>query len=76
MVTKSLVEVPFSVHGLIFIESVRGPCDLYTIYFVLNMFAIGLLYQKCQETKNRRQMGWSNHPRNVGVYRVILNELL
>ena len=25
MVTKSLVEVPFSVHGLIFIESVRGP---------------------------------------------------
>ena len=25
LVTKSLVEVPFSVHGLIFIESVRGP---------------------------------------------------
>ena len=25
MVTKSLVEVPFLVHGLIFIESVRGP---------------------------------------------------
>ena len=25
MVTKSLVEVPLSVHGLIFIESVRGP---------------------------------------------------
>ena len=28
MVTKSLVEVPFSVHGLIFIESVRGPFAL------------------------------------------------
>ena len=28
MVTESLVEVPFSVHGLIFIESVRGPLHL------------------------------------------------
>ena len=28
MVTKSLVEVPFSVHGLIFIESVRGPWEV------------------------------------------------
>ena len=28
MVTKSLVEVPFSVHGLIFIESVRGPLSV------------------------------------------------
>ena len=28
MVTKGLVEVPFSVHGLIFIESVRGPFGL------------------------------------------------
>ena len=29
MVTKSLVEVPFTVHGLIFIESVRGPLHLW-----------------------------------------------
>ena len=33
MVTKSLVEVPFSVHGLIFIESVRGP-----LYFAQRIF--------------------------------------
>ena len=26
---KSLVEVPFSVHGLIFIESVRGPLNFH-----------------------------------------------
>ena len=34
MVTKSLVEVPFSVHGLIFIESVRGPLS-FEIMMVL-----------------------------------------
>ena len=31
MVTKSLVEVPFLVHGLIFIESVRGPLVKITL---------------------------------------------
>ena len=33
MVTKSLVEVPFSVHGLIFIESVRGPLKGEYIFY-------------------------------------------
>ena len=32
MVTNSLVEVPFSVHGLIFIESVRGPLPNWAMY--------------------------------------------
>ena len=43
MVTKSLVEVPFSVHGLIFIESVRGPLSIwpktYPFFPILPVFA-------------------------------------
>ena len=37
-------------------------CNLSVIYFVLRMSAIGLVYQKCQETEKRRQRGPGNHP--------------
>ena len=40
------------------------------------MFPIGLLYQKCQETKKEDRGGRGEPPRNVGVYMVILNQLL